>query len=59
MRHVMFAIAFVAAYWVLRGLVMLAIDARLRSRHRELLEVRDWQEKVAAMRRMTDEEGDA
>ncbi len=34
-------------------------DARLRREHLHRLEVRDWQEKVQAMRRLQDEEGDA
>ena len=59
MRQVTFALVFIVAFWALRGLVFLAVDARIRARHREMLEVRDWQEKVQAMRRMTDQEGDA
>ena len=34
-------------------------DERLRREHEHRLELRDWQEKVAAMRRLQDEEGDA
>jgi hypothetical protein len=47
------------ATWGLLGLIILGIDARESRRHRELLEVRDWQKKVQAMRRMADQEGDA
>ena len=34
-------------------------DERLRRDHLHRLEVREWQEKVQAMRRLQDEEGDA
>ena len=34
-------------------------DERLSREHLHRLECRDWQEKVAAMRRLQDEEGDA
>ena len=48
-----------AVIWaVLTGIIMF-IDGRERRRHRELLEVRAWREKVEAMRRLNDLEGDA
>jgi hypothetical protein len=47
------------AIWaVLTGIIMV-LDSRQRRRHRELLEVRAWREKVEAMRRLNDLEGDA
>ena len=49
----------IATIWaVLTGTIMV-IDSRERRRDRELLEVRAWQEKVDAMRRMHDEDGAA
>jgi hypothetical protein len=48
-----------ATIWaVLTGIIMF-IDGRERRRQRELLEVRAWREKVEAMRRLNDLEGDA
>jgi hypothetical protein len=48
-----------ATIWaVLTGIIMV-IDGRERRRQRELLEVRAWREKVEAMRRLNDLEGDA
>ena len=41
------------------GILIGFADAMLRRRHDEMLEMRRWQETVQAMRRMTDQEGDA
>ena len=46
------------SWLALIGLFVYA-DAKLRRDHDERLDIRDWQEKVAAMRRLQDEEGDA
>jgi hypothetical protein len=35
------------------------VDAKARREHTYRLEIREWQEKVAAMRRLQDEEGSA
>ena len=41
------------------GMVLGFADAMMRRRYQDLLEIRDWTEKVEAMRRMADREGDA
>jgi hypothetical protein len=48
-----------AAAWLGWAIMIGFADAMLRRDHRMHLETRAWQEKVAAMRRMVDEEGDA
>jgi len=35
------------------------VDSQLRRDHRQAMAIRDWQEKVQAMRRIHDEEGEA
>jgi hypothetical protein len=49
----------IVALWAALTLTMLVMDGNARRRDRELLEVRAWQEKVDAMRRMHDEDGAA
>jgi hypothetical protein len=48
-----------AVIWVVLTGIIMFIDGRERRRQRELLEVRAWREKVEAMRRLNDLEGDA
>jgi hypothetical protein len=45
------------ALWGVIAAVIVGVDQVARRRYREQLEVRDWTEKVEAMRRLTDEEG--
>ena len=45
--------------WGIGALSVFTIDAVERRRHRLNLELRDWREKVEAMKRMHDREGDA
>jgi len=45
--------------WGIGALCVFTIDALERRRHRLNLELRDWREKVEAMKRMHDREGDA
>jgi hypothetical protein len=59
MNSVLVTVLLIFVPWVVLGLVVLGLDVRNRRRYRELLEVRDWQDKVDAMRRMADQEGDA
>jgi hypothetical protein len=54
--YVVFAI--LAAWSVLSG-ILLVIESHMAARQREHLETRAWKEKVDAMRRMTDQEGEA
>jgi len=59
MTTLLLVLAPLAVIWaVLTGIIMV-IDGRERRRQRELLEVRAWREKVEAMRRLNDLEGDA
>jgi hypothetical protein len=59
MNAVWLVILVILAGWgVVAGLV-LVFDAYYRKQYREQLEVRDWKDKVQAMRRMHDREGDA
>jgi hypothetical protein len=45
--------------WLLLGVFVAGMDHRLRRQHHSALETRAWQEKVDAMRRLQDIEGDA
>jgi hypothetical protein len=45
--------------WVLIGITIAALDARIRRTHQLHLDTRAWTEKVDAMRRMHDQEGEA
>ncbi len=47
------------AVWSVGAGIHTVVESHMVSRHRTQLEVRDWQEKVQAMRRLQDEEGDA
>ena len=47
------------AMWGVIAAVVLALDAANRRRYYANLEVREWAEKVEAMRRLQDTEGDA
>jgi hypothetical protein len=50
---------FIIALWAILSLAVLAVDWREGRRHREHLQTRAWQEKVDAMRRLQDQEGEA
>jgi hypothetical protein len=52
-------LALLFAAWASFTLALLFIDGRARARDRFRLEIRDWQDKVEAMRRLQDEEGEA
>ena len=54
-----FVILLILAIWGIGAAAVLWVDAIYKRRYREMLEVRDWTEKVDAMRRMVDREGDA
>ena len=54
-----FVIILIVALWGMGVLALLATEAHYRRRYREQLEVREWTEKVDAMRRLQDREGDA
>jgi hypothetical protein len=49
----------IATLWAILTLAVLVLDGRARRDERLRLEVRDWQEKVDAMRRLHDEDGAA
>jgi len=49
----------IAFSWVGLFVILGWADAMLRARDRQQLELREWQEKVDAMRRLHDMEGDA
>jgi diketogulonate reductase-like aldo/keto reductase len=59
MRWIVWTSAIILIPWMTLGLTYAIADSMAARRHRELLEVRDWQEKVEAMRRLQDQEGDA
>ena len=54
-----FVVLLILAIWGIGAGILLALEAHYRRRYREQLEVRDWTEKVDAMRRIHDREGDA
>jgi hypothetical protein len=47
------------ALWGFIAAVIVGVDQVARRRYREQLDVRDWTEKVEAMRRLVDEDGAA
>jgi hypothetical protein len=47
------------ALWGFIAAVIVGLDQVARRRYREQLDVRDWTEKVEAMRRLVDEDGAA
>ena len=50
----------VALSWYLVFLAAIGwVDAKARREHTHRLEIREWQQKVQAMRRLQDREGDA
>ena len=52
-------VALILALWALSVLTMTIADELLKRRHQANLQTRDWQEKVDAMRRLQDREGEA
>jgi hypothetical protein len=52
-------VAAVAGSWLLLTLTVVILDHRERAADRHRLEVREWKEKVDAMRRLQDRDGDA
>ena len=59
MTAIQYTAAIALGLWVLIGLFFMVTDDVVRRQHRSSLEMRAWQEKVDAMRRMYDEEGQA
>ena len=53
-----FVVMLILIIWGAGAGILLALEAHYRRRYREQLEVRDWTEKVDAMRRIHDREGD-
>jgi hypothetical protein len=45
--------------WLTGVIIIYGIDSREERRYRYMLQTRDWDEKVQAMRRLQDREGDA
>ena len=45
--------------WAISASAVLWVDHRARRRHRDLIDARAWAEKVAAMRRIHDQDGAA
>ena len=54
-----FVVMLILIIWGAGAGILLGLEAHYRRRYREQLEVREWTEKVDAMRRMHDREGDA
>ena len=52
-------ILIIVAAWLILTAAVTFVDQKEKRRHAYMLEVRDWQEKVDAMRRLQDEEGEA
>ena len=59
MNAVWLVILFIFAVWGLAVLTLVIADALVKRRHQDNLETRDWTEKVDAMRRLHEMEGDA
>ena len=59
MTALQYAAAITLGLYVLIALFFAVTDDVVRRQHRSSLEMRDWQEKVDAMRRIYDEEGEA
>ena len=54
-----FVVFIIVVLWGLMSLYILLADGRDRRRWQQQLELRDWAEKVEAMKRLQDQEGDA
>jgi hypothetical protein len=52
-------ILIIVAAWLILTAAVTFVDQKEKRQHAYMLEVRDWQEKVDAMRRLQDEEGEA
>jgi hypothetical protein len=59
MNAVWLVILFIFAVWGLAVLTLVIADELVKRRHHDNLKIRDWTEKVDAMRRLHDMEGDA
>jgi hypothetical protein len=59
MNAVWLVIIAIFAVWGVAAAAVGWIDAKERRRHAYMLQTRDWQEKVEAMRRMQDQDGAA
>jgi hypothetical protein len=55
----LYVLLLILGAWSLFLGAMTVIESHMAARQREHLETRAWKEKVDAMRRMTDEEGEA
>jgi len=52
-------VAAIGLLWLTGVAIITIIDTREERRYRYMLQTRDWDEKVRAMRRLHDREGDA
>jgi hypothetical protein len=59
MNAVWLVILFIFAVWGLAVLTLVIADTLVKRRHHDNLKTRDWTEKVDAMRRLHEMEGDA
>jgi hypothetical protein len=59
MRVALYVLLTASVAWTVLTIVILAVDRAVSKRYDDMLELRDWTEKVEAMRRMHDREGDA
>ena len=59
MRLFGYALLALSVLWTIVTLIVLTADRLAQRRYELMLETRDWREKVDAMRRLQDREGDA
>ena len=59
MNAVRWFVILTLSMWVFWGVVIGIADSMLRRRYRQQLQTRAWREKVDAMRRLQDRDGDA
>jgi hypothetical protein len=59
MNAVWLVVLFIFAVWGLAVLTLVIADELVKCQHHDNLKTRDWTEKVDAMRRLQDQEGDA
>ena len=59
MRTLAYALIALSVLWTIVTLIVLTADRLAQRRYELMLETRDWREKVDAMRRLQDREGDA
>jgi hypothetical protein len=59
MPYFYIGLAIAVSWWLVFLIAIGWVDAKARREHSYRLELRDWEEKVQAMRRLQDQEGDA